>query len=79
MGEKRATTVPARSTRNFSKFQVMSLVAPSPGCSVFSHEYSSHAPSPFTSIFENIGKLTLYVDVAKARISASVPGSWDPN
>ena len=36
-------------------------------------------PSPLTTIFENIGKVTLYFDVQNSLISAFVPGSWLPN
>merc|ERR1711937_713232 len=40
---------------------------------------SGIAPAPFTSIFENIGNVTLYLLWANALISASVPGSCLPN
>ena len=79
MGENRSTTLPCLSTRNFSKFQVISALSPSPGCSVLSHAYSGAAPSPLTSILLNIGKVTSYFDVANSRISASEPGSCAPN
>jgi hypothetical protein len=34
-GAKRRTMLPCLSTRNFSKFQVMSGASPSPGCAAF--------------------------------------------
>ena len=36
-------------------------------------------PGPFTSSFENSGKLTSYWVLQKLEISASLPGSCSPN
>ena len=64
---------------NMAVGQVMSLLAPSPGCSVLSHWYNGAAPSPFTSILWNIGNVTSYFELTNSRISASVPGSCPAN
>ena len=44
IGGNRRTTLPSRSTRNFSKFHVMSALSPSPGCAALRNRYSGAAP-----------------------------------
>ena len=40
--------------------------------------YSGALSSPFTEIFEYMGKVTLYLLLQKVLISSLVPGSWPP-
>src|SRR5262245_13248596 len=73
--EKRATTFPARSTRNLLKFHEMA--PPNSGfvCLLVRNLYRGWILSPLTEIFANIGKVTLYFDVQNVLISSFVPGS----
>src|SRR5262247_4809944 len=58
--EKRATTFPARSTRNLLKFQEMA--PPNSGfvCLLVRNLYRGWISPPLTEILANIGKVTLY-------------------
>src|SRR5262249_23054939 len=58
-GPKRAITLPSRPTRNFSKFQRMSPVWPSPSAVSVRSWYSGCRPAPLTSIFSVSGNVTL--------------------
>jgi len=70
LGSNLLTTTPSLSTRNLVKFQRM---APP----FFVRNFQSGcARPPLTRIFENMSKVTPYLEVTCALISASVPGSW---
>src|SRR3954470_15435302 len=58
---KRAMTLPLRSTRNLAKFHSTSPAKSSPALPSVRNLYSGCLSSPFTLIFDIIGKVTLYL------------------
>ncbi|CAK8986798.1 Hypothetical protein SCF082_LOCUS705 [Durusdinium trenchii] len=77
-GSARLTTVPSRSTRNLVKFHLMKAPI-APPFSFLRYVNSGCAPSPLTSIFSNIWKVTPKLSVTNLRITSGEPGSWPPN
>src|SRR5690606_26715248 len=83
---KRSTEAPCSVIRNLVKFHLIALLPSSPGARFLSSTNSGCASAPWTSTFENNGKLTPKLRSQKDAICASSPGSclpdwlqWKPN
>src|SRR5262245_46117613 len=78
-GSKRAASLPSVPTRNLVKFHLISPAKLGSVSLSVRYLYIGWMPSPFTTIFANIGKVTLYFEEQNSLISALVPGSCAPN
>ena len=78
-GENLFTGSPFLLIKNLVKFHFIFSDPNKPGLLEVRYLNKGWAPGPFTSIFENNGKVISYFKLQKLEISSSVPGSWLPN